>query len=156
MMGSTPADMNRYVAAFDEALTWGRNARFECGVRLRGRNVEYCTHIAGRRPAQRAEMNVTYDHAFMDFAASESAQLESDAAWLAWVRRAEAILGHDLDGDNSANSRAAGTADGYSLDDAYDAYLRHERADDYARAVKSDPAYRAPVNGVLASDRSGV
>ncbi len=24
--GSTPADMNRYVAAFDEALAWGRNA----------------------------------------------------------------------------------------------------------------------------------
>lgn len=83
-----------------------------------------------------------YDHAFMDFAAGESAQLNSDAAWLAWCDRAETILGHDLDGDDSAESKAAGKADGYSLDGAYDAFLDGVTADGYAQAVKSSPAYR--------------
>ena len=38
------------------------------------------------------------DHPFMVFAMQESAQLES-TGWLAWVKRAEACLGHDLIGD---------------------------------------------------------
>lgn len=86
-----------------------------------------------------------YDHAFMDFAASESTQLDSDAAWLAWCDRAEAILGHDLDGDDSVESKAAGKSDGYSLDGAYDAFLDGVTADGYAQAVKADPAYRGGV-----------
>jgi len=82
------------------------------------------------------------NHAFMDFATSESAQLDGDAAWLAWCDRAEAVLGHDLDGDDSAESKAAGKSDGYSLDGAYGAFIDGVTADGYAQAVKSNHAYR--------------
>lgn len=85
------------------------------------------------------------DHAFMNFAASESAQLDSDAAWLAWIYHAEAILDHDLDGDDSAESKAAGKSDGYSLDGAYDAFLDGVTPEGYAQAVKTNPAYRGGV-----------
>lgn len=89
-----------------------------------------------------------YDHDFMDFAASESAQLNSDASWMAWIDRAEAILGHDLDGDNSAPAKAQGRSDGFSLDDAYDAFLDGITPTAYAAAVKSDPAYRGGIRWI--------
>ena len=85
------------------------------------------------------------DHPFMAFAMQESAQFDSCGEWLAWVERAEAFLGHDLDGDNSAEARVAGTSDGYSLDGAYDAFCAGSTAEAYVRSVKSNPAYKNPV-----------
>ena len=89
-------------------------------------------------------MNITYDydHPFMAFAMQESAQLDSCDEWLAWVQRAEAAIGHDLDGDESAPARVAGKSDGYSLDGAYDAFCAGATVDAYVRATKSNPAYR--------------
>lgn len=86
-----------------------------------------------------------YNHAFMDFAASESVQIEGNAgdrAWFAFCNRVEIILGHDLDGDDCADSRAAGKNDGYSLDGAYDAWRAGTKADDYAASVRANPDYR--------------
>ena len=87
-------------------------------------------------------MNITYDHPFMDFAVGESAQLDADAAWSAWVKRAEAVLGHNLDGDDSAPARAAGKIDGYSLDGAYDAFCASVTVDAFVRTVMANPVYR--------------
>lgn len=47
-------------------------------------------------------------------AQAESLSLDSDIVWLRWCRRAEDMLGHDLDGDQRA--------DGYSIDGAYAAF----------------------------------
>lgn len=47
-----------------------------------------------------------------------------EQAWLRWIADAEKVAGHDLDGDNSASARAAGTACGYSLDEALEAFER--------------------------------
>ena len=87
----------------------------------------------------------TFDHEFMDFAAIESAQLDgsdADRAWLAFVKRAEKLLGHSLDGDDYAEVIAAGRSDGYSLDGAYDAWLAGGTPDTYVAAVRTNPAYR--------------
>ena len=93
-----------------------------------------------------------YDHPFMAFAAAESAALDDCTEWRRWLSRVKSILGHDLDGDNTAEARTAGTADGYSLDGAYDAYEARIPSSEYARRVQSDPAYHAPIDGVLYSD----
>lgn len=50
----------------------------------------------------------------LQFAAAESADLEADIVWQRWCRRAEDMLGHDLDGDQAA--------DGFSIDGALSAF----------------------------------
>lgn len=52
--------------------------------------------------------------AFAAHAASEASGLLASASWLRWIRRAEELAGHCLDGDDDV--------DGYSLDAAHDAY----------------------------------
>lgn len=62
--------------------------------------------------------------AMTDFHAHEllqDAEAAADTRWERFVDLVAARLGLDsLDGDNSAAAKAAGTADGYSLDEAYD------------------------------------
>lgn len=60
----------------------------------------------------------------------------SERAWLRWVASAEALAGHDLDGDNSAAAQAAGTACGYSLDEAVEAFERGETAAAYVASFR--------------------
>lgn len=67
------------------------------------------------------------EHAFMDFVRSESYVSPSEKRWLAWVRKAEKLLGHDLDGNQNR--------DGYSLDFAHDAFMDGVTADQYAAEV---------------------
>jgi hypothetical protein len=57
----------------------------------------------------------------------DAATKASEARWLDWVATAKKIVGHDLDGD--------GDEDGYSLDEAYEAYERGDSASDYAAHV---------------------
>lgn len=57
------------------------------------------------------------EDAHMELLRSENAQPVGEASWFKWLRDAEALFGHDLDGDETE----AGT-DGYSLDSAYDAW----------------------------------
>jgi hypothetical protein len=54
------------------------------------------------------------DHPFALFAAGESYVSAGEQRWLAWVKQAEALVGHSLDGDEDT--------DGYSLDSAYAAW----------------------------------
>lgn len=49
---------------------------------------------------------------------------------------AEKAAGHDLDGDNSAKARAAGTACGYSLDEALEAFERGETPAGYVATFR--------------------
>lgn len=60
-----------------------------------------------------------------------------EAAWLRWCDRVEKIAG-DFDGDNSAAAKAAGNADGFSVDDAHDAFMAGMPAEEYARIVEQN------------------
>ena len=51
---------------------------------------------------------------------AENYQSPTERAWLDWIDAVERLLGHDPDGDDSDEARAAGTSDGYSLDGFYD------------------------------------
>lgn len=87
----------------------------------------------------------------LEFAALESAMADTpaDRSFSAFVARAERLLGvADLDGDNSEAAKAAGTADGYSLDEASDAFDRGETAAKYAASVRANLAAqgRDPLN----------
>ena len=79
----------------------------------------------------------------MAFASAESAAL-APSSWERWVKAVEAKLGFDLDGDNSAEAIANGTADGYSLDGAYDAW---RAGDSVQRHVNDVRAALARVGG---------
>jgi hypothetical protein len=44
-----------------------------------------------------------------------------DTAWFTWIAQVERLTGMaSLDGDNSERAKAAGTADGYSIDECHD------------------------------------
>jgi hypothetical protein len=64
----------------------------------------------------------------------EAEQHETSAArsWYRWYRRAVALVGHDLDGDQSE--------DGYSLDGAYEAWRQGVSPEAHARAVNPAPS----------------
>jgi len=85
-------------------------------------------------------------HAFegshLEFAASESAAL-APTDWERWFARAERLIGHDLDGDDSEAAHAAGTADGYSVDGAYDAWRAGLTVEQYAAQVTEGKARAA-------------
>lgn len=47
----------------------------------------------------------------------------SDRAWSAWLGKVSELTGiANLDGENSADAKAAGNADGYSLDELSDQF----------------------------------
>lgn len=50
----------------------------------------------------------------------ENYQSVSERVWLVWIDKVEELLGCDPDGENSDAAKAAGTADGYSLDEFHD------------------------------------
>lgn len=72
----------------------------------------------------------------LEFAVLESYVSPRDRNWEKWVNRVEVLLGHDLDGNNSEAAKAAGTADGYSMDEAHDAWLAGATAEQYAAEVQ--------------------
>lgn len=51
-------------------------------------------------------------------------------SWQRWRDSAEILAGHSLDGDESRGDR-------YSLDSAFDAYLRGRTAEDYVASFQS-------------------
>lgn len=59
--------------------------------------------------------------------AYEFGESNEDRRWDNWVREAERLLGHDLDGDEAIN--------GYSLDSAYNAFTRRITPQAYVNAV---------------------
>ena len=59
-----------------------------------------------------------------------------DGAWERWAIKAEKIAGHSLDGDNSDAAKAAGTADGYSLDNAFEAWKSGLSPAVYIKSIK--------------------
>jgi hypothetical protein len=73
----------------------------------------------------------------LEFAALESYVSPQEKNWIKWTEKVEAILGHDLDGENSEAAKAVGTADGYSLDEAHDAWLANVTAEQYAVEVEA-------------------
>lgn len=66
----------------------------------------------------------------------DSPSRRGEKAWLRWIAAAEKVAGHDLDGDNSAQARAAGTACGYSLDEALEAFERGETPAGYVATFR--------------------
>lgn len=60
--------------------------------------------------------------------ASENYVSPSEKAWLAWVKKVERLLGHDLDGHQDR--------DGYSLDFAYAEWEAGVSAEAYAKQVE--------------------
>lgn len=77
---------------------------------------------------------------FLEFVQSESYVGPGERAWLRWVKEAEKLLCHDLDGDNSEAAKAAGTACGYSLDEANDAFQDGLTAEEYVAEVIAEKA----------------
>jgi hypothetical protein len=67
------------------------------------------------------------DHPFAIFQASESYTSPREQRWLAWIRQAETLVGHSLDGDEDE--------DGYSMDGAYAAWEHGETPAAYAAEV---------------------
>ena len=63
----------------------------------------------------------------LEFAAHESRSL-APTRWESWVKAAERIVGHSLDGDRDT--------DGYCLDDAYTAWERGSSPQQYAATVR--------------------
>ena len=61
----------------------------------------------------------------IEFGLNESRQAVTETEFEKWAREAEAIMRHDLDGDE--------TIDGYSLDSAFDAFERGFSPEEYAR-----------------------
>jgi hypothetical protein len=59
----------------------------------------------------------------MEIWEAENYQSPAERSWYSWIQTVENLLGHSADGDNSDAAKAAGTADGYSLDELYDAFL---------------------------------
>ena len=83
------------------------------------------------------------EDAHLELLISESHVSASEKSWLRWVKRVEAALGHDLDGNDSCEARAAGMADGYSLDGAHDAWAAGVPAWIYAVDVQAEKKFRA-------------
>lgn len=61
----------------------------------------------------------------IEFGIYESSQAVNETEFEKWARKAETIMRHDLDGDESI--------DGYSLDSAFDAFNRGFSPEEYAR-----------------------
>lgn len=81
---------------------------------------------------------MTYRQAQMEAAAEFHAH-EMDVGpcgWERWITKAEKLAGHDLDGNNTAEAQAAGTADGYSYDDAMAAYDAGSTAAAYVASIR--------------------
>lgn len=76
------------------------------------------------------------EHPFMDFVASESYVSPTEKRWLAWVKKVEKLLGHNLDGNQNT--------DGYSLDFAHDAFMDGATADEYVAEVRIHKAALTP------------
>jgi len=81
------------------------------------------------------------DH--LEFAATESRALDV-TSWDRWIGKAEKLIGHDLDGDDSAAAQAAGTACGYSLDEARTAFAAGVNPHAFVTMVATRDRYRAP------------
>lgn len=80
----------------------------------------------------------------MEFAAAESASLEV-TSWDRWIAKAEKLIGHDLDGNDSEAAKAAGTARGYSLDEAVEYFNAGGHAAGYVAMVATRDRYSKPV-----------
>lgn len=69
----------------------------------------------------------------------EIASENSDAPWLKWVRQVKILADlPDLDGNNSYDAKIAGVADGYSLDDALEAFEAGKSAAQHAEEIKKE------------------
>ena len=79
------------------------------------------------------------DH--MEFAAAESEGLKP-TAWDRWIEKAEKLIGHDLDGNDTEQAQREGTADGYSLDEALEAFEGGATPHAYVAMVGSRERYR--------------
>lgn len=82
------------------------------------------------------------EHPQAVFAAAESAGL-NPTAWDRWIAKAEKLIGHNLDGDDSDAAKAAGIACGYSLDEAFDHFKRGTTPEAYVTLVSTSSRYRA-------------
>jgi hypothetical protein len=68
------------------------------------------------------------DHPHFALLKSESYVSPNERAWLAWVKKAENLLGHSIDGDQDR--------DGYSLDFAYSFFEAGDTPQQYADEVR--------------------
>ena len=78
------------------------------------------------------------DH--MEFAAAESSALEP-TSWDRWIAKAEKLIGHSLDGNDSVAARANGSAVGYSLDEALDMFRAGTEPQAYVAMVATRERY---------------
>jgi len=69
------------------------------------------------------------DHPFAIHMATESYVSPYERRWLAWVKKAEKLLGHSIDGDQDR--------DGYSLDGAHDAFADGLTIEEYVQEVRT-------------------
>lgn len=68
---------------------------------------------------------------------------KSERAWLNFVAACERLLGHDLDGNDPDAFDATETGgEGYSLDEAYEAFEHGKTAHSYVAVVTSRERYR--------------
>lgn len=74
------------------------------------------------------------DHPFAVHMTGEAYVSPAERAWLAWCRKVESILGHDLDGDQAR--------DGYSLDFAHDEFCNGLTPAQYVSEIRARQAAR--------------
>jgi hypothetical protein len=67
------------------------------------------------------------DHPVAVFQAGENYVSDKERNWLRWIKRAEYLAGHSLDGDEDV--------DGYSLDGAYGAWEAGETTAQYVASI---------------------
>jgi hypothetical protein len=84
------------------------------------------------------------DHPFSrESIARESGEPDStERAWSRWVDKAEALLGHDLDGNDV---EMAGC--GYSMDESYDKFGEGMTPEEYVALVKARDRYVGEFQG---------
>lgn len=78
------------------------------------------------------------DHPFSreNIAYESGAPSSSERAYFRWCAKVEALLGHDLDGNDAAE-----TGCGYSLDEACDIFDSGTSPEDYVEEIKARPRY---------------
>lgn len=70
---------------------------------------------------------------------SENYESPGEKAWYRWIKKAERLCGHDLDGNEAR--------DGYSMDGSYAAFEVNVSPEDYAKEVADARAALSKAKG---------
>jgi hypothetical protein len=134
----TDTEAMNLIAREMSAQEWGADTLDVIAAYVRG---------TGRTIADSDSANVAPDDSLWDVNPhwalwqAENSESENARRWESWIDKVEALLGHSADGNNSDAAKAAGTADGYSMDEFYDMWKAGQAP---RQAVDSVGEHKAP------------